>query len=186
MNNLIKLFVTLIGLGSVLLLGPSQVRAQSAHEFSFINSLTDEEIKLSAYKGKVLLVVNTATRCGFASQYKDLQQLMDELNPKGFEVLAVSSNDFNGEPRSGKALNSYCSDRYGVKYPVTNPVGVSSTYANDKPHPFYKWAKESGKIQISKNFEKILIDRDGKIVRKFSRETSPLSSNVREAISKEL
>lgn len=168
------------------LFGIVHVKAESPHNFTFTNSLTDEPVTLSNYKGKVLLVVNTATRCGYAEQYRDLQKLLAEFQPKGLEVIAVSTNDFNGEPLSGKSLNNYCSDRFGVKYPVTNPVGVSTSYANDKPHPFYKWARETGKVQITRNFEKILLDREGKILRKFSRETSPLSSAVRDEIAKAL
>ncbi|WP_461451791.1 glutathione peroxidase [Mucilaginibacter sp.] len=158
--------------------------ATSIHQFS-IQNIYGEEIKLSDYKGKVLLLVNTASQCGFTPQLKDLAALKDEFKDTDFEILGFPSNDFGGqEPLEGAAIAAFC-ENYGSNFPVFDKIRVRGTYA----HPLYKFLadkKENGKFSSTPrwNFHKFLIDKNGVVQDFFYPFTKPTTSKVKKAINR--
>lgn len=176
----------LIGLG--LLVSPAAQASShaigSAHELSFI-SIDGDALPLSTFSGKAVLVVNTASRCGFTPQYTDLQSLWSSYRDKGLVVLGVPSNDFGGqEPGTTAEIKAFCEVNFDVDFPLTEKVRVKG----NNPHPFYKWAAdELGPVAKPRwNFHKYLIDTDGKLVDWFSTPTSPTSAKVIKAIESAL
>lgn len=154
----------------------------SAYLFSFQNS-KQEPLPLSAYKGKVLLIVNTASRCGFTKQYDGLEKLYKKYHAQGLEVIAVPSNDFaNQEPGTDEEIHDFCRLHYGVSFTVTHKEVVVGKNA----HPFYQWAyNELGFGSAPKwNFHKYLINRDGKIVNYFYSTTTPENDRLVNNIEK--
>jgi len=155
--------------------------AGSSHMFTFKSINGEGSIKLSDFSGKAVLVVNTASRCGFTSQYNGLQALWEKYNDRGLVVLGVPSNDFGDqEPGTEKEIKNFCTVNFNVNFPMTEKQVVSGKSA----HPFYIWAaKELGTLSKPRwNFFKILIDGDGKAVDWFASNTSPTSSKVISAI----
>lgn len=150
--------------------------AKSAYDFAF-QTAHGEAMPLSAYKGKLLLVVNTATECGFKEQIGDLQTLWEQYKDRGLVVLGVPSNDFGGqEPRSNEELAGFCEVRFGAKFPMTAKVHVKG----DEAHPFYQWAASQMGIAARPywNFHKYLIGPNGQIIAWFATPTKPTSSTV--------
>lgn len=155
--------------------------AKTAYDFSFKTLSGEQPMPLDDYKGKVLLVVNTASHCGFTKQYEGLEKLYQENKEKGFVVIGVPANDFGGqEPGSNEEIASFCKKNYGVSFPMTSKEVVSG----DAAHPFYKWAKaELGFGTAPKwNFHKYLVNRQGKVIDHFNSTTSPEASNLKRAI----
>ena len=154
----------------------------SKNFFDFkINSINGDELNLSKFKGKVLLLVNVASKCGFTKQYNDLQNLYEEYSEKGLIVLGVPSNQFGGqEPASNDEIKNFCETNFNITFPMTEKFDVKG----DKAHPIYLWAKETfGKSTIPKwNFHKILINKDGKVHDTFSSFTEPLSEKIKKKI----
>mgnify|MGYP006113875631 CR=1 FL=1 len=157
--------------------------AQLAHEFIF-NSIEGESIKLSDYQGKVILVVNVASRCGFTKQYDDLQNLWTNYKDKGLVVIGVPTNDFKQEPASNSDIKDFCEQNFNVNFPMTEKINV----LGENAHPFYKWAKDNyGKSAIPKwNFHKILIGKNGKVVDTFASITKPSSKRFINLINTEI
>jgi len=156
--------------------------AQSAYDFSF-TTLGGDPMPLAQYKGKALLVVNTASKCGFTPQYKGLEALYDKYKDKGLVVIGVPSNDFGGqEPGSATEIKQFCQLNYGVTFPMTSKQVVSGEGA----HPFYLWAHSVlGFGSAPKwNFHKILIDADGRAVDYYASTTAPDSDKLVSAIDK--
>ncbi len=154
---------------------------QPMPDFTFEALDSDKEIKLSDYKGKAVLVVNTASECGFTSQYKGLQKLWEDYGDKGLVVLGVPSNDFGGqEPGSEEEVKKFCEMRYGVTFPLTAKAVVKGKDA----HPFYVYARQKlGFIAAPKwNFHKYLIDARGELVDWFSSATSPDAEKLVKAV----
>ncbi|MFN4083062.1 MAG: glutathione peroxidase [Bacteroidia bacterium] len=151
-----------------------------------VKDLAGNEISLDAYKGKVLLIVNTASECGFTPQYRDLEILYKTYKDRGFEVLAFPSNDFGGqEPLMGEEIQHFCSEKYKTTFPVFDKVKVKGEFA----HPLFKYLsdkKQNGKISTSPkwNFHKYLIDKNGRVVDYYLSITSPTSSRITKAIEK--
>ena len=109
----------------------------TAYQFSF-NGLWTDQVPLTAFEGEVVLVVNTASRCGFTPQYEGLQQIYDQYHGQGFEILGVPSNDFAGqEPGSAAEIQEFCALNYGVTFPMAGKTDV----IGDARHPFYAWAQ---------------------------------------------
>ncbi len=157
----------------------------TAYDFAFTTLMGGEPLLLSAYQGKVLLVVNTASKCGFTPQYEGLEKLYQEYKDKGLVIIGVPSNDFGGqEPGSSEEIASFCRSNYGVTFPMAEKEAVSG----DKAHPFYRWAKaQLGFGTAPKwNFHKYLIGRDGLLVDYFNSTTSPEADRVKAAIEKAL
>lgn len=156
----------------------------SIYQFT-VEKLDGEEVSLSDYKDKVLLIVNTASECGFTPQLKDLVALKDEFKGQDFEILAFPSNDFGGqEPREGQEIAAFC-ENVGANYPVFEKIRVRGPYA----HPLYKFfadKKLNGKLKsIPKwNFHKFLIDKAGIVTDFFYPFTKPTSSKVKKRIAR--
>ncbi|HLG86231.1 MAG TPA: glutathione peroxidase [Alphaproteobacteria bacterium] len=154
--------------------------SDTAHAFSF-KSLEGKPLPLSAFKGKPLLIVNTASKCGFTPQYQGLEELWRATRDRGLVVLGVPCNDFGGqEPGSAQEIATFCEVRFGVDFPLTEKVHVKG----DEAHPLFRWLVAKGAGRPRWNFYKYLIDRDGNFVDWFSSMTSPKSGRFQKAVEK--
>lgn len=156
----------------------------SAHDFAF-TSIDGAPLPLSQYRGKIVLVVNTASRCGFTSQYAGLQDLWERYRNRGLVVLGVPSNDFgNQEPGSEEEIKRFCKESFGVDFPMTSKVSVKGSAV----HPFYAWVAgllgSSG--APSWNFQKYLIGPDGRLISWYPPMTSPKSIILKRAIERQI
>ena len=152
----------------------------SAHDFAF-ETLRGEPYPLSALAGHPLLVVNTASKCGFTPQYKALQALWTECAPKGLIMIGVPCNDFgNQEPGDAAQIGQFCEVNYGVSFPMMAKVHVKGKQA----HPFFAWAAAQGGFLARPrwNFYKYLIRRDGSFADWFASATAPDSAKFKGAI----
>ncbi len=156
---------------------------KSFHDFS-IESISGGEITLADYKNKVVLLVNTASQCGFTPQYAGLQKIYDRYKNDGFVVLGVPSDDFNQELSSDDDVKKFCEIRYGVNFPLTSIQKIKGESA----HPLYKWISGNTSVigQPRWNFHKYLIGKDGKIVNWFSSMTSPTSEGLLKQVEEAL
>ena len=157
---------------------------QTAFSFSF-ETIEGEPLPLSQFEGRVLLVVNTASRCGFTPQYDGLQALWEEYRHKGLVVIGVPTGNFGGqELATNRAIKEFCSVNFAIDFPMTEKIDVIGNNA----HPFFKWAKENhGKSAVPKwNFHKIIIDKNGKIADTFSSITKPSSQRFINLIEEEI
>ena len=144
-----------------------------AYDFNF-NDLDGSPLNLAEYKGKVIIVVNVASQCGFTKQYEDMQKVWEKYQVKGVIMLGVPSNDFGKqEPGSNEEIKNFCEAKFGINFPMTEKVSVKGENA----HPFYLWAKKNhGKSAIPKwNFHKIIIGKNGKVIDTFASITNPSS-----------
>ena len=142
-----------------------------------INSINGDELDLSIFENKTILLVNVASKCGFTNQYDDLQNLYDNFKDKGLIVIGIPTNQFGGqEPGSEKEIKNFCETNFNITFPMTSKYEVKGANA----HPIYIWAKDTfGKSTVPKwNFHKILINKDGKIEDTFASFTGPLSNKV--------
>ncbi len=146
----------------------------SVYEFS-ATTIAGKDIDLSDYRGKVLLIVNTASKCGFTPQYKGLQALYSEYKDRGLEILGFPCNQFqNQEPGSEMQIMEFCELNYGVSFPMFGKIDVNGTNA----HPLFRYLTGQlpglmGSKAIKWNFTKFLIDREGKPVKRFGPATAP-------------
>lgn len=146
------------------------------------NSLDGKPVSLRDYAGKVLLIVNTASKCGFTPQYEGLEAMYQKYRDRGLAVLGFPCNQFGAqEPGSAEEIGSFCQKNYGVSFPLFEKIDVNGEGA----HPLYRWLKSSakgllGSEAIKWNFTKFLIDRHGNVVDRFAPTTKPedLKSNV--------
>jgi len=142
-----------------------------------IKNINNEIINLDQYKGKTILLVNVASKCGFTKQYTGLQELYEKYRDKNFYVIGVPSNQFGGqEPGSNAEIKNFCETNFNITFPLTDKVDVKG----DNAHEIYKWAKKNyGNSAVPKwNFHKILINKDGKIHETFGSFTDPLSKKI--------
>jgi len=141
-----------------------------------IESISGEIINFNDYKNKIVLIVNTASYCGFTKQYEELQELWDLYKTKDLIVLGVPSNSFNQEKKNNADIKKFCEVNFNINFPLTTITEVKGENA----HELFKWAKDShGKSAIPKwNFHKILIDKEGKILDTFSSFTKPMSKRI--------
>ncbi len=141
-----------------------------------IESISGEIINFGDFKDKVVLVVNTASYCGFTKQYEDLQDLWDKYNKKGLIVLGVPSNSFNQEKKKNSEVKEFCE----VNFNITFPLSVITEVKGNNAHELFKWAKSNhGSSAVPKwNFHKILINKEGKIEDTYSSFTKPLSNKI--------
>ena len=129
-----------------------------------------EELKLSEYKGKVILVVNTATVCGFTPQYAPIEQLYKDYHDQGLEILDIPCNQFGGQaPGSFDDIHDFCTSRYGITFPQFAKINVNGASAS----PLYVWLKSKKPGDIQWNFTKFLIDRKGRVVARFEPMVTP-------------
>lgn len=156
---------------------------QLAHEFNF-TGIEGKMIDLQEFKGKVIVVVNVASRCGFTNQYEDLQTLWSDYKDKNLIVIGVPTNNFKQEPGSNKDIKDFCETNFNINFPMTEKIDV----IGEKAHPFFKWAKRNhGKNAIPKwNFHKIIIGKNGKVASTFSSLTKPSSKRFINLIESEI
>ena len=149
-----------------------------------IKSISGELIDFKEYKDKAVLVVNTASYCGFTKQYEGLQKLWEKYESKGLIVLGIPSDSFNQEKKSNKDVKEFCEVNFDITFPLTTITDVKGENA----HEIFKWAKDNyGKSAIPKwNFYKILINKEGKIEDTFSSLTKPTSQKIIQKIEKTL
>ena len=149
-------------------------RMTAVHDFS-ARDLTGAEVPLSRFQGQVLLVVNTASRCGFTPQYAGLERLHEELSERGFAVLGFPCNQFGAqEPGQEAEIAQFCTTTFGIRFPMFAKVEVNGPGA----HPLYQWLKREakgllGSQAIKWNFTKFLIDRGGSVVRRYAPNMTP-------------
>jgi glutathione peroxidase len=158
--------------------------AGSAYEFGF-TAIEGGPLPLAQFKGKVVLLVNTASQCGFTPQYADLQAVWERYRDRGLVVLGVPSNDFGGqEPGSEAEIKQFCEVNFAVDFPLTAKERV----VGDGAHPFYRWAAQTLGLaaQPRWNFHKYLIGADGRLAGWFATATSPTSAEVTGAIEAQL
>jgi glutathione peroxidase len=155
----------------------------SAYAFSF-PALDGGDIRLGDYTGRPLLVVNTASLCGFTPQYAGLQELWTQFHDRGLMMVGIPSNDFGGqEPGGAKEIAETAQHQYGVTFPIAAKAVVKGPNA----HPFYKWAADIRPKDVPRwNFHKYLIGRDGYIAEVFPETVEPLDTRLKTAIARAL
>jgi len=183
-----KLWSTVVSLAAMWTAAPSVAPVKSvpgtAYDFQF-STIDGKPMKLAAWRGKAMLIVNTASFCGYTKQYAGLQELWTRYEKAGLVVIGVPSNDFGEqEPKSEGEIKTFCQGAFGVTFPLTSKQHVVGTDA----HPFYKWAAEAmGPAGVPNwNFHKYLIGRDGRLLRSFSTKLPPLSEDITGWIDKAL
>ena len=142
-----------------------------------IKDVNEENLELSDFRNKTILLVNVASKCGFTKQYTQLQELYKKYRDKGLVVLGVPSNQFgNQEPGSNNDIKDFCETNFNITFPITSKFDVKGKNA----HPIYLWAKENhGSSTIPKwNFHKILINKNGKIEETYASFTKPMSKKI--------
>jgi glutathione peroxidase len=174
---------------AALALGGSALAADAgnAHQFTF-TSIDGKPMSMADFKGKTVLVVNTASQCGFTPQYSALEKVYTKYKDKGLVVLGVPSNDFGGqEPGSNAEIKKFCTGNYDVDFPLTTKYDVV-TKDGMTAHPFYQWAAATGgDAAVPKwNFHKLLIGPDGKLIAEFPTKTKPDAPDVTQAIEASL
>ncbi|KTD05083.1 glutathione peroxidase [Fluoribacter gormanii] len=153
----------------------------SAYDYSFHTLRGHEPLPLSSFKGKVLIVVNTASKCGFTPQYASLEKLYETYKDRGLVILGVPANDFGGqEPGTEQEIASFCQVNYGVTFPMAAKEVVSGKNA----HPFYLWARQKLGFGTAPkwNFHKYLINRHGELIDYFYSTTSPEAGRLIKAV----
>ena len=157
--------------------------AGTAHDFTFV-AIDGTPLPMLDYAGKVVLIVNTASQCGFTDQYEGLQALYNEYKDRGLVVIGVPSNDFGGqEPGTEGEIKTFAADKYGVTFPMTQKIPVKG----DTAHPFYAWAASQGQggLIFSKprwNFHKYIVAPDGALAGSYGAQVGPDSGNLRARI----
>ena len=155
----------------------------TAYAFTFAG-LKGDDIRLADHAGKPILIVNTASLCGYTPQYAGLQQLWSRFHARGLVVIGVPSNDFGGqEPGGVSEISETAEKEYGVSFPMAAKVDVRGA----NPHPFYRWAATERPLETPRwNFHKYLIGRDGRIAAVFASNVEPMDPRVANAVAKEL
>ena len=152
------------------------------HEFT-LNSIDGKSAPLAAYQGKVVLIVNVASRCGFTPQYAGLEALYEKYKDRGFAILGFPANNFGGqEPGTNEEIKTFCSTKYSVTFPMYSKISVKG----DDQAPLYQFLTAATGSEIQWNFTKFLVDKNGKVVARFEPKVTPESPEVAEAIEKAL
>jgi len=151
-----------------------------------VKDINGKEVKLSDYKGKVLLIVNVASKCGYTKQYSGLEAIYEKYKDKGFEILAFPCNDFGGqEPGTNEEIQEFCSSTYNVNFKLFDKVKI----IGEGQTPLYTRLTNSKKVEqgnVKWNFEKFLIDKDGNIANRFRSKVTPESDELIKAVEAEL
>lgn len=178
----------LMSLG-MLIFGLAAASAAEKSPLDFkVKNIDGQDVDLSKYKGEVLLIVNVASKCGLTPQYEQLEAVFTKYKGKGFEVLGFPANEFGAqEPGSDAEIKTFCSSKYNVDFPMFSKIVVKG----DGIHPLYEYltsveTEPEKPGDIKWNFEKFLVDRDGKVVKRFSPRVKPDAPEVIEAIEAEL
>ena len=170
----------------IVLMSASLFAASSIYDFT-LPSIDGKPMPLANFKGKVILVVNVASRCGFTPQYTALESVYEKYKDQGFVILGFPANNFGGqEPGTNAEIKTFCSAKYSVTFPLYGKVSVKG----DDQTPLYKYlttnANPSFAGDIKWNFTKFLVDRNGNVVQRFEPQTTPDSPEVLAAIEKAL
>jgi glutathione peroxidase len=162
------------------MLTSSAFAASCVHEFS-LPAIDGAPAPLSAYKGKVVLIVNVASKCGYTPQYAGLQKLYEKYKDNGFVILGFPANNFGAqEPGTNDEIKAFCSRNYNVTFPMYSKISVSG----DDKAPLYKYLTDATSGEIKWNFTKFLVDRKGNVVQRFEPAVTPDSAEVGSAIEK--
>jgi glutathione peroxidase len=165
-----------------LLIPAMLMAASSVHEFS-LTTIDGKPAPLSAYKGKVLMLVNVASKCGYTPQYTGLQALYDKYKDRGLVIVGVPANNFGGqEPGSNEEIKTFCTRNYNVTFPMMSKVSVKG---EDKS-PLYSYLTGNTGSDVKWNFTKFLIDKNGKIINRFESKVTPDSPEMIAAIENAL
>lgn len=157
---------------------------ESVHAFT-VTTLEGKEKILSDYRGKLLMMVNTASKCGFTPQYQGLQSLYEKYSSRGFEILGFPANDFLWqEPLDEAGIKNFCSVKYQVTFPMFSKIHVRGKNI----HPLYRFltTRKNFEGRITWNFNKILVDGEGRVIARFGTRTEPLSPEITGTIERVL
>lgn len=166
---------------------PSPLAQKNVYGFT-VKDIIGNKVALSKYKGKVLLIVNVASKCGLTPQYEDLQALYEEYAAEDFVILGFPANNFGSqEPGSDEEIKEFCTNKFGVTFPMFSKISVKG----DDIHPLYKYLtdkNENGKVDapVQWNFQKFLIGKDGKIIRFFKPADRVTDAEIKKAINKQI
>jgi len=165
---------------------PSRAGASMAPLYGFsLPDIDGHPVDLKTFKGKVLLIVNTASMCGNTPQYADLQEMYERYRERGFEILAFPANDFGQqEPGTNQEIKGFCHTRYSITFPLFSKISV---VGKDK-HPLYQYLTEQSPFpgRVRWNFQKYLVDRSGNVIGKYDPGMNPLSSTIVSDLEKAL
>lgn len=160
---------------------------KSVHDFT-MNNIDDQPVELSSYKGKVMLIVNTASKCGLTPQYESLQQIYDQYKDQGLVVLGFPANNFMGqEPGKNSTIKAFCKKKFDITFPMFSKISVKGK----NMHPLYQYLtskKENGKVNapVTWNFQKFLVDKNGHVIKSFPPGQKVTEEAVIKAIEKQL
>ena len=166
-------------------LPPAREKAATGVLGFTMKSIDGADVPLSKYQGKVLLIVNVASRCGFTPQYTDLEALYQKYKGQGFMILGFPANNFGAqEPGTDQEIKSFCSTTYGVTFDMFSKISVKG----EDQHPLYRLITSDSTYggDVKWNFQKYLVDRNGKLAGKYSSRVTPLSAELTSAIEKAL
>jgi glutathione peroxidase len=156
--------------------------SQSAYDFN-LTAIDGEAMPMAAYKGKAVLLVNTASFCGFTPQYDGLQKLYETYGAQGFTVIGVPSGDFGGQEHGKNSeIKEFCQSKFNIRFPMAEKAVVKG----DNAIPLFKWAAASTASPPQWNFHKYLIGRDGKVIAAYGSSTAPDSAELKVALEKAL
>lgn len=190
-DRLVGLFATIgliagVGSSELLELSPAQAKQEGAvlmaaqtpmvYDFT-LNDIDGNPVSLDQFRGKVLLLVNTASFCGNTPQYADLEKMYEQYREKGFEILAFPANNFGQqEPGTNEEIKTFCHTKYSLSFPLFSKISVKG---NNK-HPLYRYLTEQSPFpgEVEWNFQKYLIDRSGKIIARYHHRTKPSAPEV--------
>jgi len=193
LNNNIERILIMISFLGISLFGIT-LKAQSASNEETIKSaniykysvknIKKEDVNLKSYEGKVLLIVNVASECGYTPQYEGLEKIYKKYNTKGFEILAFPCNDFGGqEPGTNEEIQKFCSINYNVTFPLFDKISVKGSEKTEL-YIMLTDNKITGKSEIAWNFEKFLVDKKGNVVANFKSKVNPESAEITSEIEK--
>ena len=180
-----KLFLLLIivGISGSFLIMQSQNFVPNHPIYPYtVKTIDGIDKTLDEFRGKVVLIVNVASKCGYTSQYKGLQELYENFNDHGLEILGFPCNQFRGqEPGTNKEIKEFCSTEYGVTFPMFSKIEVNGPDA----HPLFQYLTAAGQYPIKWNFEKFLVDKNGVLIKRYGTKTEPkeLEKDIQELLS---
>ena len=187
---------SIIGMGSSDLLEPSPAQAREegiklmatqtpmVYDFT-LNDIDGKPVSLNQFRGKVLLLINTASFCGNTPQYTDLEKMYEQYREKGFEILAFPANNFGQqEPGTNAEIKTFCYTKYSLSFPLFSKISVKG----DDKHPLYRYLTEQSPFpgEVEWNFQKYLVDRSGKVVARYPHRTKPLAPEILQDVERVL
>lgn len=187
MNTLVFAILSLVFLTGTL---PNSTRnisdstsdTRNVHQFS-VKTIKGDDVSLDQYKGSVLLIVNTASKCGYTPQYEDLQNLYETYKDQGLVILGFPANNFNQqEPGTNEEILEFCEVNYGITFPMFSKVSVKG----EDQHELFQYLTGDGDRQemgsVNWNFEKFVVDKEGQLVQRFRSRINPMDKKVREVV----